>query len=92
MTPLRRLRMPPEVAALLRGLHPELKRRTRAGLERLLRDPGAGKALQGEQAGLWSLRLGRLRVVYRQAPGAIEVAGVGPRDRIYEETLRLVRR
>ncbi len=92
MSAPRRLRVPPEVAALLRGLHPELKRRTRAGLERLVRDPGAGKALHGELAGLWSLRLGRLRIVYREVPGAIEVVAVGPRERIYEETLRLVRR
>jgi mRNA interferase RelE/StbE len=87
-----RLRIPPDVAALLRGLHPELKRRTRFGLDRIMRDPRVGKALQGELAGLWSLRIGRIRIVYRVVPGAVEIVAVGPRDRIYEETLRLVRR
>jgi mRNA interferase RelE/StbE len=80
------------VAALLRGLHPELKRRIRAGLDRLLEDPGVGKALRGELAGLRSLRVGRIRVVYRESPAALDVVAVGPRDRIYEETLRILRR
>jgi mRNA interferase RelE/StbE len=80
------------VAALLRGLHPELRRRIRAGLDRLLEDPGVGKALRGELAGLRSLRVGRIRVVYRESPAAIDVVAVGPRDRIYEETLRILHR
>lgn len=80
------------MAALLRGLHPELKRRIRAGLDRLLEDPGVGKALRGELAGLRSLRVGRIRIVYRDTASAIDVVAVGPRDRIYEETLRLLRR
>ena len=92
MTARRRLRVPADVAALLRGLHPELKRRIRAGVDRLVQDPAVGKALRGELAGLRSLRVGRIRVVYRESPAAIEIVAVGPRDRIYEETLRLVRR
>ena len=92
MTARRRLRVPAEVAVLLRGLHPELKRRIRAGVDRLVQDPAVGKALRGELAGLRSLRVGRIRVVYRESPAAIEIVAVGPRDRIYEETLRLVRR
>ena len=88
----RRLRLPPEVASLLRGLHPELKRRVRAGLNRLVADPAAGKALRGELAGLHSLRVGRIRVVYRHSARALDIVAVGPRERIYEETLRLVRR
>jgi mRNA interferase RelE/StbE len=92
VSPPPRLRVPPEVAALLRGLHPELKRRIRVGFDRILHDPGTGKALRGELAGLRSLRIGRIRIVYRERPAVIEVVAVGPRDRIYDETLRLVRR
>lgn len=92
MTRARRLRLPPEVASLLRGLHPELKRRVRAGLDRLVADPSTGKALRGELAGLGSLRVGRIRVVYRERASAIDIVAVGPRERIYEETLRLIRR
>ncbi len=92
MKPLPRLRVPPEVAALLRGLHPELKRRIRAGFDRILHESGTGKALRGELTGLRSLRIGRIRIVYRERPAVIEIVAVGPRDRIYDETLRLVRR
>ena len=92
MTRARRLRLPPDVASLLRGLHPELKRRVRAGLDRLVADPTAGKALRGELAGLHSLCVGRIRVVYRETARVINIVAVGPRERIYEETLRLVRR
>jgi mRNA interferase RelE/StbE len=88
----RRLRVPAEVASLLRGFHPELKRRVRAGLDRLVEDPSAGKALRGEMKGLRGLRVGRIRVVYRDTASAIDIVAVGPRERIYEETLRLVQR
>lgn len=73
-------------------MHPELKRRIRAGFDRLMADPLAGKALKGELLGLRSLRVGSVRVIYRETPAAINIAAVGPRERIYEETLRLVRR
>jgi mRNA interferase RelE/StbE len=87
-----RLRLSPEVVSLLRGLHPDLKRRLRAALDRIVSDPSAGKALRAELAGLRSLRVGRVRIVYRESRDAIEIVAVGPRERIYEETLRLVRR
>ena len=38
-----------------------------------------------------SLRVGRWRVVYRvRARNFIHIVALGPRERIYEETLRLV--
>jgi len=92
VTHARRLRVPAQVATLLRGLHPQLKRKVRAGFDRLMADPSAGKALRGELAGLRSLRVGRIRVVYRATARAIDIVAVGPRERIYEETLRLIQR
>ena len=92
MTRAGRLRLSPEVVSLLRGLHPDLKRRLRAALDRIVSDPSAGKALRAELTGLRSLRVGRVRIVYRESRVAIESVAVGPRERIYEETLRLVRR
>ncbi len=75
----------------MRGLHPDIKRKVRAALDRLVLDPEAGKALQGDLKGLRSLRVARFRVIYRApARQIIEIVSVGPRDRIYEETLRLV--
>jgi len=88
-----RLRVPEPVAALIRGLHPEIKRKVRAGLEAILDEPAVGKPLRDELEGLRSLRVGRLRVVYRVGKGrVIDVISVGPRRSIYEETFRLVRR
>lgn len=88
-----RLRIPDAAARTIRGLHPELKRKIRAGLAALLVDPHAGKPLQRELSGLWTFRVGRLRIVYRIAPGRIvELVAVGPRSTIYEETYRLVKR
>ena len=85
--PPRRLRIPHEVAALVRGLHPVLKRKVRAALEALIRDPYGGKALRNELQGLRSYRVGRFRIVYRLRKD-IEVVAFGPRASIYVETYR----
>lgn len=86
-----KFRVPDEVATLVRGLHPEIKRRVRAALDLLASDADAGKALQRDLRGLRSLRVGRLRVVYRVTRSrVIELVAIGPRERIYEETFRLV--
>jgi len=84
-------RVPAEVAQLVRGLHPDIKRKVRAALDLLAQDVEAGKALQGDLQGLRSLRVARFRVIYRaRARRVIEIVTIGPRDRVYEETLRLV--
>jgi mRNA interferase RelE/StbE len=89
--PPARFRVPAEGAQLVRGLHPDIKRKVRAALDRLAADTGAGKALQGDLEGLRSLRIARFRVIYRvPSRRIIEIVAIGPRDRIYEETLRLV--
>jgi mRNA interferase RelE/StbE len=89
---MRRLKVPDEVARLIRGLHPDIKRRFRAALDDMLADPGVGKALRDELSGFRSCRVGRFRIVYRLAGTVIEVVAIGPRNTIYEETWRLVRR
>jgi len=86
-----RFRVPAAVAQLVRGLHPDIKRKVRAALDRLAQDVEAGKALQGDLRGLRSLRVARFRVIYRApARRVIEIVTIGPRDRVYEETLRLI--
>jgi mRNA interferase RelE/StbE len=88
-----RLRVPAGIEKLVRGLHPELKRKVRSGLDRIRTDPEVGKELRDELAGLRSLRAGRFRIVYRVAARRlIDLVAVGPRRTIYEETLRLLRR
>ena len=52
-----------------------------------------GKALREELAGLRSHRIGKFRIVYREASGGVvEIVAIGPRRTIYEETLRLIKR
>jgi mRNA interferase RelE/StbE len=88
-----RLRAPGRIEEFVRGLHPELKRKVRAGLDVIRTDPSVGKELRDELAGLRSLRVGRFRIVYRIAPRRlIDLVAVGPRRTIYQETLRLLRR
>jgi mRNA interferase RelE/StbE len=90
---MRKLLIPDDVADLLRGLHPDLKRKTRAALRSITADPGTGKSLKDDLEGLKSCRVGRFRIVYRVSSGKrIEIVAVGPRKCIYEETLRILKK
>ena len=89
MAPPRRVRVPHEVSALVRGLHPVLKRKVRAALQAILDDPYAGKALCNELQGLRSYRVGRFRIIYRLRRD-VELVAIGPRDSIYVETYRRI--
>ncbi|HHT9160038.1 MAG TPA: type II toxin-antitoxin system RelE family toxin, partial [Candidatus Brocadiaceae bacterium] len=52
-----------------------------------------GKALKDELADLRSFRVGRFRVIYRISDQKlIEIVAIGPRENIYEETFRLLKR
>ncbi|MDA1107914.1 MAG: type II toxin-antitoxin system RelE/ParE family toxin [Proteobacteria bacterium] len=91
--PFYRLRIPDEVARLIRGLHPHLKKKLKASLQTILSDPRSGKALKEELAGLRSFRVSRFRIIYRvRGTQQIEIIAVGPRERIYEETFKLIRK
>ncbi len=88
---LYRLRAPPQIAALIGGLHPQIKKKIRSALALIVANPLSGKALKDELDGLWSFRIGRIRIVYRIATGrVVELIAIGPRERIYEETYRLI--
>ena len=87
------LRVPAAAAATIRALHPGIKRKLRGALEAIAADPRAGKPLKEELEGLWSLRVGRFRVIYRIGTARrIDLVAFGPRERIYEETMRLIER
>ena len=89
----RRLRVPDDAAAVIRGLHPALKVRIRAALDSLRKDASLGKPLRDELSGLRSLRVGRFRVVYRErSEHVLEIVAIGPRASIYRETFRLIAR
>jgi mRNA interferase RelE/StbE len=91
---IRRLKVSDETAALVRTLHPDIKRKIKAALQTVLNDPQSGKALKDELKGLQSFKVGKFRVVYKTVKdrGVIEVVAIGPRKTIYEETLRLLQR
>jgi len=89
----RKLRVPDEVVALIRGCHPQLKRKIRAGLRHILTDPESGKSLKEELEGLKSYRISRFRIIYRlSTKQTIEIVAVGPRKTIYEETYRIIKK
>ncbi len=88
-----KIRVPHEVAELIRSLHPRLKGKVKVSLAAILKNPRSDKALRGELEGLWSIRVSRFRLIYRIGRRQeIEVIALGPRERIYEETLRLVKK
>ena len=85
-----RLIVPDPVAQFLRNVHPHLKRKVKASLRLILDAPHAGKELKDELAGLRSFRVTRFRIIYRVRKNIVEIVAVGPRERIYQETFRLL--
>jgi mRNA interferase RelE/StbE len=88
-----KLRVPDHLVEFLRGFHPELKRKIKGSLKHIAAEPDSGKPLKEELEGLRSLRVSRIRIVYQIAePREIQIIAMGPRERIYEETYRLIRK
>ncbi len=87
------LRVPNLLVLFIQGLHPEIKRKIKGSLQTLLAEPQAGKPLREELEGFRSFQVSRFRIVYQIASkGEIQVIAIGPRERIYEETYRLIRK
>jgi mRNA interferase RelE/StbE len=89
----RKIRVSDETADLIKGLHPEIKRRVKSALKMILSGPDVGKPLKDELRGLHSYKVGRFRIIYRlSSRGVIEIVAIGPRKIIYELTYRIVRK
>ena len=89
----RKLRAPNEIVALIRGCHPQLKRKIRAGLRHIGTEPESSKSLKDELEGLRSYRISRFRIIYRiSSRQTIDIVTVGPRKTIYEETYRIIKK
>jgi mRNA interferase RelE/StbE len=86
------LRVTDEMARFIRSIHPELKRKIKGALKIISSSPDAGKALRDDLAGLRSFPVSRFRIIYRIGERTIEIIAVGPRERIYEETYRLIKK
>ncbi len=74
-----------QVAAWLVALPPHTKRRVRSALRSLTKGKGDIKGLQGPLEGFNRLRIGGLRVIYRQISGSeILLEFACTRDAVYE--------
>jgi len=88
-----KLRIPDDLADFVRDAHPELKRKIKSALKRVLSDPYSGKSLREELKGLSSYKIGRFRIIYRVVSNhVIEIVAIGPRRVIYEITYRIVKK
>ncbi len=88
-----KLVVPKDLQELIRTMHPSLKRKVKASLKIILSGPYSGKALMDELTGLRSFRVSSFRVIYRiKEPEQIELVAIGPRERIYEETFRIIQK
>ena len=86
-----KLRVPDEIVGLIQNMHPHLKKKIRGSLETILSEPHSGKGLKDELAGLRSFQVSRFRIIYRISKRKhIEVVAIGPRERIYKETFRII--
>jgi len=88
-----KLLVPKDLQQLIRTMHPSLKKKVKASLKIISSEPQSGKALMDELSGLRSFRIRSFRIIYRiKEPGQIELVAIGPRERIYEETFRIVQK
>jgi mRNA interferase RelE/StbE len=85
--------VPKGVQELIRTMHPSLKKKVKASLKIILSEPLLGKALMEELSGLRSFRISSFRIIYRiKEPDQIELVAIGPRERIYQETFRIIQK
>ncbi len=88
-----KLVVPKDVQELIRAMHPSLKKKVKASLKIILSEPYSGKALMEELSGLKSFRVSSFRIIYRiKEPEQIELVAIGPRERIYQETFRIIQK
>lgn len=89
-----KLKVPDHIRKLVRGLHPHLKKKVRGALKIILSEPHSGKGLKDDLAGLRSFKVSRFRIIYRVLSKSklIDIVAIGPRDRIYEETYRIIKK
>lgn len=74
-------------------MHPHIKKKIKSSLQIIASNPHSGKALKSELAGLWSFRASRFRIIYKIGSSKlIEIAAIGPRNVIYEETIKMIKK
>ena len=82
---IHKLRVPDEIADLIKKFHPLIKRKVKSALKLILNDPTSGTLLKEYLKGIRSYRMGRIRIIYRMSSGKyLEIIAIGPRKTIYE--------
>jgi mRNA interferase RelE/StbE len=88
-----RLRVPDHIVSLIRKSQPEIKKKIKAGLQHIQKEPEVGKSLKDELEGLKSYGVSRFRIIYRiSTKNIIEIVAIGPRTTIYEEIFRIIKK
>jgi mRNA interferase RelE/StbE len=77
---------PPDVAAVVRRLAPDVRRSVKQAVRALSVDPGLGELLQRDLEGFGQYRVRRFRIVYRidRTRRTLQVLAVGHRRTVYE--------
>ena len=88
------VRIPPEVEAFVRHLHPRLKKTIRHALEALEENPYLGKPLTEQLRGFFSLRASHYRIIYRikAREVLIEVVDIAERKIVYQKISSLLKK
>lgn len=75
-----------EATRIVARLTPSASRRILSALDKLIVNPQTGKRLHGELEGLFSLRVGGMRIVYEVdfEKNAVVVHAIGSRGDIYK--------
>lgn len=88
-----KIRASAETVNFIRGTHPQLKRKIKSALKRIINNPDVGKSLRDELNSLKSFKVSRFRIIYRiSSKNIIDIVGIGSRKTIYEETYRMLKR
>ena len=91
--PPHKLRVPEHLAKLIQSMHPQLKRKVKMALKSIMSDPWTGKALKEDFEGLRSFRVSNFRIIYDISnKREIKIVAIGPREKIYKETYRAVKK
>lgn len=87
---MHRLDMDAETRVLISHMSPNPKRKIKEAFRTIARDPREGKPLQDRLFGLYSYRVGSLRIVYAvdTSRKIVHIVAVGPRRTVYSELER----
>ena len=86
--------IPPHVAAVIRHLHPDLKRSVKQAIRSISREPLSGEPLVRELEGLRKFTVRRFRIVYAvdRERRIVRIFAVGHRREIYDDLAEKIRR